>query len=54
MITKQEIKRSLELMGIVSGDTLLLLGDEKNGMIVTKPELLSDLARKILDQIQEE
>ena len=24
MITKQEIKRSLELMGIVSGDTLLL------------------------------
>ena len=40
--------------GIKPGDTLLLLGDEKNGMIVTKPELLSDLARKILDQIQEE
>ena len=40
--------------GIKPGDTLLVLGDEKNGMIVTKPELLSDLARKILDQIQAE
>ena len=38
--------------GIRPGDTLLVLGDEKNGMIVTKPELLSDLARKILAQIE--
>ena len=37
--------------GIKPGDTLLVLGDEKNGMIVTKPELLSELAKKILDQI---
>ena len=40
--------------GITPGDTLLVLGDEKNGMIITKPELLSDLARKILDQIEAE
>ena len=40
--------------GIQPGDTLLVLGDEKNGMIVTKPELLSDLAKRILDQIQED
>ena len=40
--------------GIKPGDTLLVLGDEKNGMIVTKPELLNDLAARILDQIETE
>ena len=34
--------------------TLLILGDEENGMIVTKPEVLSTLAEKILDQIGQE
>ena len=40
--------------GIHPGDTLLILGDEENGMIVTKPEVLSSLAEKILDQIGKE
>ena len=43
-----------EFYGIHPGDTLLILGDEENGMIVTKPEVLSSLAEKILDQIGKE
>ena len=39
---------------LLPGDTLLILGDEENGMIVTKPEVLSSLAEKILDQIGKE
>ena len=30
------------------------LGDEENGMIVTKPDVLSSLAERILDQIGKE
>jgi len=44
-------KDAREFYGIESGDTLLILGDEQNGMIVTKPEILSDLAARILNQI---
>ena len=47
-------KDARELYGIRPGDTLLILGDEENGMIVTKPEVLSSLAEKILDQIGKE
>ena len=47
-------KDARELYGIHPGDTLLILGDEENGMIVTKPEVLSTLAEKILDQIGQE
>lgn len=47
-------KDAREFYGIKPGDTLLVLGDEKNGMIVTKPDLLNDLAARILDQIEEE
>ena len=47
-------KDARELYGIRPGDTLLILGDEENGMIVTKPEVLSTLAEKILDQIGQE
>lgn len=47
-------KDAREFYGIHPGDTLLILGDEENGMIVTKPEVLSNLAEKILDQIGKE
>lgn len=47
-------KDARELYGIRPGDTLLILGDDENGMIVTKPEVLSNLAAKILDQIGNE
>lgn len=47
-------KDARSFYGIKPGDTLLVLGDEKNGMILTKPELLHDLAARILDRIDEE
>ncbi len=47
-------KEARDLYGIRQGDTLLILGDEENGMIVTKPEILSDLAARILNQIGKE
>lgn len=47
-------KDAREFYGIHPGDTLLILGDEENGMIITKPEVLSSLAEKILDQIGKE
>ena len=47
-------KDARELYGIHPGDTLLILGDEENGMIVTTPDVLSSLAERILDQIGKE
>ena len=47
-------KDAREFSGIKPGDTLLMLGDEENGMIVTKPEGLSELAARILRQIGKE
>ena len=47
-------KDAREFYNIRPGDTLLILGDEENGMIVTKPEVLSELAAKILSQIGKE
>ena len=47
-------KEAREFYGITPGDTLLILGDEESGMVVTKPEILSELAAKILSQIGKE
>ena len=47
-------KEARQIFGVQPGDTLLILGDEENGMIVTKPDVLSSLAERILDQIGKE
>ena len=47
-------KDAREFYGITPGDTLLILGDEESGMVVTKPEILSELAARILSQIGQE
>jgi len=46
-------KDARELFGINHGDTLLVLGDEKNGLIITKPEVINDIALKILLNLDE-
>ena len=33
---------------------LLLLGDDESGLVITRPEILHDLADKILNHIKEE
>jgi AbrB family looped-hinge helix DNA binding protein len=47
-------KEARELFNIKPGDTLLILGDEEAGLIVTRPEVLSDLANKILKEVRED
>ena len=42
-------KEARELFGIQPGDTLLILGEENKGLIVSRPELLRDLADEIFD-----
>ena len=47
-------KDARTLFGIQPGDTLLILGNEKSGLVVTKPEVLHDLADKILGEKDED
>ena len=39
---------------IKPGDTLLILGNEAHGLIVTRPEVLSDLADRIIEDFDQE
>ena len=42
-------KEARELFQIRPGDTLLILGEESKGLIVSRPELLRDLADEIFE-----
>ncbi len=42
-------KEARDLFKIRPGDTLLILGEENKGLIVSRPELLSDLADQIFE-----
>lgn len=47
-------KEARELFGIRPGDTLLILGDEDTGLIISRPEVLSDIANQIFDTVNKE
>ena len=47
-------KEARELFGIKPGDTLLILGETDTGLIVSRPELLNDLADQILNTVKNE
>ena len=47
-------KEARELFGIQPGDTLLILGDQETGLIVSQPEVLNDLADQLLKQMKNE
>lgn len=42
-------KEARELFNIRPGDTLLILGEENKGLLVSRPELLRDLADEIFE-----
>lgn len=46
-------KEARDLFQIKPGDTLLILGDEKTGVIATKPEVMSEVAAKIFNEMEE-
>ena len=45
-------KEAREVYQIRPGDTLLILGDEETGLVVTKPEIMRELADQILGNMQ--
>jgi AbrB family looped-hinge helix DNA binding protein len=42
-------KEAREMFEIKPGDTLLILGDKETGLIVSKPEVLNDIADKLFE-----
>ncbi len=47
-------KEARELFGIKPGDTQLILGETDTGLIVSRPEVLNDLANEILNNVKKE
>ena len=47
-------KEARELFNIQPGDTLLILGDEDTGLIVSRPEVLSSIANQIFETVKKE
>ena len=47
-------KEAREFFGIEPGDTLLILGKQETGLIITKPETLSELATQIFQTVEKE
>ena len=45
-------KDARNLFRIDPGDTLLVLGDEETGLIVSKPEAVHDLAKTIFEKMK--
>ena len=46
-------KEARALFGIRPGDTLLILGSEDSGLVVSKPEVLDRVAQEILGNLEE-
>ena len=47
-------KEARDFFGIEPGDTLLILGKNETGLIVSKPETLNDLANRIFQTVEKE
>ena len=47
-------KEAREFFGIEPGDTLLILGKPETGLIVTKPDTLTNLANQIFQIVEKE
>ena len=46
-------KEARHVFGLSPGDSLLVLGDEENGIVLAKAEVLNSVALKILGQIDQ-
>ena len=47
-------KEARELFNIKPGDTLLILGDEDTGLVISRPDVLSNIANQIFDSVKNE
>ena len=47
-------KEARELFNIQPGDTLLIVGEKETGLIISRPELLTNIANQIFDNVRKE
>ena len=47
-------KEAREFFGIEPGDTLLILGKSDTGLIVSRPDVLNNLANELLNTVKKE
>lgn len=47
-------KEARKVFGIEPGDTLLILGDENNGILVSKPDVIENIAEELLGKLGNE
>ena len=47
-------KEARELFGIRPGDTLLIVGESDTGLIISRPEVLNELAAELLNNVKKE
>ena len=47
-------KEAREMFGISPGDTLLVLGDPDTGLVISRPEVLHNLADELLKHMKKE
>ena len=47
-------KEARELFGIQPGDTLLILGEEDTGLVISKPDVLTDIADQLFQSVKRE
>ena len=47
-------KEARELFGITPGDTLLIFGETDTGLIVSRPDVLNNLASELLNNVKKE
>lgn len=46
-------KEARTLFNITQGDTLLILGDDENGIFITKPDVMNKVALEIFEKIED-
>ena len=46
-------KEARDQFGIRPGDTLLVLGDDRHGIVITRPDVIEDVAERIFDHLNE-
>lgn len=47
-------KEARELFNIHPGDTLLILGEEETGMVISRPEVLNTIADQLFESVKNE
>lgn len=47
-------KEARKMFGIKPGDTLLILGEEDTGLVISRPEVLSSIADQIMESMGQE